>query len=295
MQITLQKDGAHALASTMGAELVSYCGSDGLEYVWPGDTASWSGHAPFLFPIVGALCNNTVTFGGIGYTMPKHGIVRKREWRLRKQTAESVTFVFCADEETKKQYPFSFRLEVTHTLLSHGFRTQYTVFNEGRNPMGFCLGGHAGFRCPLAPEEAFTDYSLSFEREETCHPLYTDANSILHADQRLEVLQNKRSLPLHYDLFDKDVLIFDQLLSRSVTLQNQHTGRGFVFSFSGFNNLGVWTPPKKQAPLLCLEPWKGLPAFADESGAFEDKPDTVWAEPDAMVSASYQMEILPKG
>lgn len=54
MQETLRIDAAEAIVDTMGGELISYK-SNGKEYVWTGDKAYWSGHAPVLFPFVSAI------------------------------------------------------------------------------------------------------------------------------------------------------------------------------------------------------------------------------------------------
>jgi galactose mutarotase-like enzyme len=50
--------------------------------------------------------------------------------------------------------------------------------------------------------------------------------------------------------------------------------------------------PGAQAPYICLEPWNGLPARADETGHFEDKPYHIEIAPGERFSAGYQMEIL---
>ena len=62
-----------------GAELQSLYNSDtGLEYIWEGDPAFWSGRSPVLFPIVGALINGEYIFNGKKYQLPRHGFARNR-------------------------------------------------------------------------------------------------------------------------------------------------------------------------------------------------------------------------
>ncbi len=295
MQYLLSYQGAEAKAQTLGAELISYRDRSGTEYVWEGDACFWSSHAPVLFPIVGALKNDTVTFSGEPYAMPKHGIVRKREWEFVNKTQNSITFKICSDAETKKHFPYDFSLFVTHTISENGFSTRYLVENTGNSALSVCIGGHAGFRCPLHDGETFEDYVISFERNESCKPLYTDSAGILHQNQRKDVLETKNFtsvLPLKYADFDNDVLVFDNLNSRSLLFQNKKGENGFRFSFDGFHNLGIWTPPHKNAPFICLEPWKGLPAWDDETGAFEDKPDIVCMDPHGMFTAWYNIELL---
>jgi galactose mutarotase-like enzyme len=52
--------------------------------------------------------------------------------------------------------------------------------------------------------------------------------------------------------------------------------------------LAVWTPPGKNAPYVCLEPWQGCPAYSDESGRFEDKPYHVEVAPGQTYTCAYQ-------
>lgn len=292
MQYTLQADGASAIVDTLGGEMISYKDAAGTEYLWNGDNAYWSGHAPVLFPVVGALKNGTVTIGGVPYNMPKHGFARKSAFILKEIHDSSATFMLVPDDAMLKMFPHDFTLMITHSISGKGFTTKYSIFYEGNSVMGCCIGGHAGLMCPLHAGEQFEDYEIIFDNNENCCPLYTDKDSIIHKEFRENLLQNGNTLPLRYADYDNDVLIFDAIESHAVTLKNVKTGSGLRFLFQGFNNLGVWTPPGKRAPFICLEPWKGLPAFDDETGAFENKPDTVWCGPKAMFSASYTMEVL---
>lgn len=62
-------------------------------------------------------------------------------------------------------------------------------------------------------------------------------------------------------MFDRDVLVLEQVRSRAVRMQKGPGGPGLEFHFHGFSSLGLWTPPHKKAPFLCLEPWQGLAGF----------------------------------
>lgn len=293
MEYFLKFNGAVATVSTFGGELISYKDKDNTEYVWTGDNNYWSGHAPVLFPIVGALKNDTVTIENKPYVMPKHGFARKSEFEVVEITEQSAHFVLKENKKTLEMYPFNFELHVKHALNEKGFNTEYTVVNKSDKKMWFCLGGHAGFCCPLKQGEKFENYGLQFDEVEQCVPLYTDEKSILHKENTVSgILQNTRFFPLKYDDYDRDVLVLDKILSKKVSVINELTGKGFNFAFKGFSALGVWTPPKKQAPFICLEPWKGLPAFSDESGKFEDKPDAVMLNKNKTYTTSYSMEII---
>ena len=52
MLYTLQNDVLTVKVSDIGAEIHSVT-RDGCEYIWVGDAAFWSSHAPWLFPVCG--------------------------------------------------------------------------------------------------------------------------------------------------------------------------------------------------------------------------------------------------
>ncbi|GAL77355.1 LacX protein [Algibacter lectus] len=74
-----------------------------------GNPDVWSGIAPNLFPIIGALKNNTYTFDNNEYSLPKHGFVRhSNDLEITEQTENSITFKLTYNDELLKIYPFKF-------------------------------------------------------------------------------------------------------------------------------------------------------------------------------------------
>jgi galactose mutarotase-like enzyme len=61
---------------------------------------------------------------------------------------------------------------------------------------------------------------------------------------------------------------------------------------NGFKSLGIWTPPFKKAPFICIEPWTLTPDFSDNSGKFIEKPNIARLSPDVEFSVSYEMKIV---
>lgn len=290
MQYTLRQGRGTALVDTQGAELQSFT-LDGAEYVWKGDPAFWSGHAPVLFPIVGRLTDDTVRIEGQAYSMRMHGFARHSESAVREADDGHITLELVPSEAVRSQYPYKFSLRTTHTLIENGFATAYEVENTDGRPIRFTIGGHPGFCCPIRGEGQFPDYEVVFEREEEPWVQRITPEHLADTSRLFPVPLQGRSLPLAYGLFDYDALVFNHLHSRSVRLQNRRTGKGLRFSFDGFCNFGIWTPTGKQAPFVCLEPWQGGNAEDSETGRFEDKPDVVTLAPGQTYRASYRVEI----
>jgi galactose mutarotase-like enzyme len=74
-------------------------------------------------------------------------------------------------------------------------------------------------------------------------------------------------VPLKYELFENDALIFKSLQSRYLTiLKIKHHLR---VHYSGFPHLGIWT--KINAPFLCIEPWFGYSDSVESTGNLMEK------------------------
>ncbi len=285
---------ASAVCSTLGGELISYK-LDGKEYVWEGIPKYWAGHAPVLFPTVGANIDESVKFEGVAYPLKKHGFARKMEFNLLEAASDRLVYLLTDSPETKAVYPYKFRLLITHKITDEGFTTEFKVVNTDDKPMVFCIGGHPGFRCPINNGEKFSDYKLVFEKIEDEEVIYTTNYGGGYIDKSLpavDKLKNTNEWELAHKDYDVDVLIVKKLKSRKVKLVHKVTGKGVELDFNGFNALGVWTPPKKNAPFVCVEPWNGLPAYLDETGNFEDKPCAITIPVGGEYSVGYKVKII---
>lgn len=281
------------LAATKGGALSSIRDHSGLEYLWQGDAAYWTGQAPILFPICGSIRGDRAQLpDGRAVSMPRHGIVRKREFRLESSGRDFLTFEITADEEMKKQFPFAFRLLVTYTLDGNRITVTFCVENRDTKEMPFTIGGHPGFNCPLLPGEQFSDYQVEFEQTEHCSvPQQLTQTGLLDLQKRHDMLQNTRVLPLDFSLFEQDAITFDQLRSHSVRLCNQKTGHGVQLDFADFPYLILWTTAN-HGPFLAMEPWAGLSTCTDESDQFAAKRNTMFVKPGEQRKLSFYITIL---
>ncbi|GAB4420476.1 MAG: aldose 1-epimerase family protein [Bacteroidia bacterium] len=250
-----------------GAELHSLRYRD-TEYLWQGDPAIWARRAPVLFPFVGRLKDDRYFYEGQSYPMGQHGFARDRVFTLAQETADSIAFVLHDDAQTRERYPFAFAFEVRYSLHDNTLRTTYTVHNPGTGTLPFSLGAHPGFRVPLFPGEALTDYRIVFDQ-----PLHAERHLLDYGlfDGRTEVvLDGSDEIPLTQTLFDRDALVFHELPATAVSLVSAQRGVCLRMSLAGFPFLGIWAKPG--APFVCLEPWQGLADSTDHSGDLLEKP-----------------------
>ena len=153
--------------ASKGAELQSIVNKIfGIDYLWNGNPAFWAKHSPVLFPIVGSLKNNTYSYMGKSYQLPRHGFARDMDFEAEKHSQKEIIFLLKSNAETKKNYPFDFEFRIRYQISGDELSTEYIVSNTGNSILLFSVGGHPAFRLPLTPDTVFSDYHLKFEETE---------------------------------------------------------------------------------------------------------------------------------
>ena len=206
--------------SSLGGALSSIKDRDGIEYLWQGDAAYWSGQAPVLFPICGSLRDDRAQLLSGGETaMPRHGIVRKKEFTCDFFGEDRIQFSIKSDEAMLQQFPYRFTLTISYRLVGKTIEVRYAVMNQDEKEMPFFIGGHPGFSCPLLPDETFEEYRIEFEKEENLSvPEAVTETGLINIRSRKPLLKQENVLPLKHSLFYEDALILDELVSRKVRL-----------------------------------------------------------------------------
>lgn len=97
-----------------------------------------------------------------------HGFAAGQDFACRVQEKDRLVLELTDNEQTRRQYPFAFSLEIGFRLTDSRVQISYEVKNRSRQVMPFGIGGHPGFRVPLDDGEAFTDYVVEFS--EVCRP-----------------------------------------------------------------------------------------------------------------------------
>lgn len=282
MNVTITNEFLTATINPIGAELISLKDSSN-EYIWEGNPEFWGKHSPILFPIVGTLKDNTYTYEGNDYNMTRHGFARDNHFVVKERDSRSVVFSFSSNEETLKQYPFTFELELKYTLKEKTLHLDYTVKNLGDKIQLFALGAHPAFALP----GNFEDYSLTFEKEEGL--ISSQLENDLVSEKTVKIESDKNKLVLSHKLFENDALIFKTLISKKITLNKLDTPFLNV-NFHDFPHLGIWT--KANAPFLCIEPWQGYSDSSTSTGKLEDKEGIVLLAPGKEYNAGFSIEIL---
>lgn len=197
-----------------------------------------------------------------------------------------------SNSEMLKQYPYPFRLSIFYTLDKSKIEVEYLVENLGLNQdMPYFIGAHPGFNCPLFENERYEDYYLEFENEENCSiPASYPETGLLDIKSRSPFLNKEKVLALDYDLFSKDAITLDKLVSRSVTLKSKNHNKAVKIDFQDFPYLILWSTANK-GPFIAIEPWGGLSTSKEESGFFNYKENVTFIEPEMSDYKTYSIEI----
>lgn len=272
MLTTLKNDIASVTISSLGAEMQSICVNN-IDYLWNGNPDYWKGHAPNLFPIVGALRNGKAMSDNGPVTTSKHGFVRTNELEIVSCDDTKVVYLLKSNEDTISVYPYKFEFYVKYELIDNSIKITYEIINNSDVNMPFCVGGHPGFHVPLTddPDDVFENYVIEFEKVETLDCPQVDLQQSLINDKvRNRVLTKSNRLRLNHVMFRGDALIFDRLQSRIIRLYCPQTGHGVNMNFETFPFVAVWTPIE-DSPFICLEPWTGMGTRISEDDKFENK------------------------
>lgn len=283
--VTIASDGLVARIAPFGAELWSLTDTQGREYMTDADPAFWEGRAPLLFPIVGALADDTLRFAGKAHPMAKHGFARRSAFEVVEAAPDKARFRLTDSDATRAAYPFAFALEMAFVLEGMTLRMTATVSNPGDAPLPFSFGYHPAFAWPLPGGADKHAHGLTFEREETQHVRRIDTDGLLLPEGQPTPVQG-HDLPLHEDLFRADALIWTDLASRALTY-GAPGGATLDVAFPDMSMLGVWQVPG--ARYICIEPWAGHSDPQGFDGDFRDKPGIVLLPPGQ--SSAFRMDV----
>jgi galactose mutarotase-like enzyme len=261
MNITISNSQLTATINTLGAELISLV-KNNKNYIWQVDEKYWNKTSPVLFPIVGRLKNDSYSFNGKTYQLPRHGFARNMEFSFDKKSDSQVIFELNETEETKAMYPFTFKLLVAYTLIGNELVMEYFLRNQSDDVLPFSIGAHPAF----AISENFENYSLQFNAADTFETHHLENESFIGKTTLVDTKNN--TINLNYALFEKDALVFKKLNSNEVTL-NYNDKAILKVNYDDFPYLGIWT--KRNAPFLCIEPWCGLADSSNHKGDIEEK------------------------
>lgn len=280
----LQHEGFRAEISSHGAELQSFKNPQGREYIWNGNPEYWNRRSPVLFPIVGSLKDGKYQYQGKEYRLPRHGFARDQEFSLTHSSDNQAVFSLHYNQESLKDYPFQFWLQINYRLLKNTLLIGYSVINDGQNKMAFTLGAHPAFNL----EGNFSDYTLEFPKSEALQTFPLE-NGLLSRQKNVIPLKKDGALDLEYSTFENDALVIKNNPGREVVIRDK-SEKILSVEFDDFPHLGIWTV--QDAPFICIEPWYGYSDSVDSSGVLFEKEGMLYLEPGAVFNTNFAIRLF---
>ena len=266
---TLSNSQLSIQVSPHGAELCSIC-CNGKEYLWQADPAFWKRHSPVLFPIVGSVWENTYKHEGQSYSLTQHGFARDMDFELISESENEVHYRLTDTEETRKKYPFPFCLEIGYRIEGKKVEVLWTVRNTGTKELYFQIGAHPAFYYPGYDAETAERGYFGFDKADGLRNILISEKGCADVAHDYPVEVTDGLLPLDIHSFDKDALILENSQVKEVTLYNKDK-KPYLSLYFDAPVVGLWSPPAKNAPFVCIEPWYGRCDRAHYTGEYKDK------------------------
>lgn len=287
----LKNDVLTVEVSEHGAELHSIR-KGATEYLWQADPKFWARHSPVLFPIVGSVWDKLYRVDGKVYELGQHGFARDMDFVKVEGNDTEVFYRLESDEETLKKYPWPFRLEIGYKLKGNAIEVIWRVYNPGAEEMYFQIGAHPAFYYPDYNPETDERGYFSFDRSEGLECIRIMEKGCVDAVTKypLEIPQDGL-LPLRKDTFDviDTIMLQDSQIGR-VTLHRNDGTPWLSLKFTA-PVVGLWSPPTKNAPFICIEPWYGRCDRAGYTGDYRQKDWVNRLEPGKEFEGIYTIEI----
>ena len=288
---TLKNEMLAISVSSHGAELSSIR-KGSVEYLWQADPKFWARHSPVLFPIVGSVWEGRYRVAGKEFLLGQHGFARDMDFTLVDQTDTMLRYRLESTEDTLAKYPWPFRLEIAYRLHDNKIDVIWEVTNPGPEDMFFQIGAHPAFNYPDYDPVAEARGYFSFERKEGLECIRIKEKGCVDAITKYPLeLDADGRYPLTSSTFDViDTLMLQDSQLRRVTL---HRTDGTPWLSLGFTApvVGLWSPPCKNAPFICIEPWYGRCDRAGYEGDYRDKDWINRLAPGERFSSVYTIEI----
>lgn len=288
---TLKNDVLTVEVSEHGAELHSIR-KGATEYLWQADPKFWARHSPVLFPIVGSVWDKLYRVDGKIYELGQHGFARDMDFVKVEGNDTEVFYRLESNDETLEKYPWPFRLEIGYKLKGNAIEVIWRVYNPGTEEMYFQIGAHPAFYYPDYDPETDERGYFSFDRSEGLECIRIMEKGCVDAVTKypLEIPQDGL-LPLRKDTFDviDTIMLQDSQIGR-VTLHRNDGTPWLSLKFTA-PVVGLWSPPTKNAPFICIEPWYGRCDRAGYTGDYRQKDWVNRLEPGKEFEGIYTIEI----
>jgi galactose mutarotase-like enzyme len=257
--LTLSAGDTRIVVSPLGAELRSL-ESSGVQWLWHGDPAYWTGRSPALFPVIGRSPGNVIDVGGTSYPMLQHGVARTSTFAVVEATATRARLRLTDSAESRTHYPFLFALDLAYEVAEHTVSIVATVRNTDTGPIPFQFGFHPAFVYPLPGAEGLPHRVVPERKQSTAYHRINNSDGLVETAPGY-ASESNGSVAIVPGMFDIGALVVPDGVGTSVRYEAGNAA--IELELAGLPVFALWSKPS--APFLCLEPWSGMPLGAGQS------------------------------
>lgn len=305
--MTLQNNEISITVADHGAELTSIKSTSGREYLWGAYPEYWKRSSPVLFPIVGSVWQGEYRSHGATFHLGQHGIARDMDFQLVEQTDDYVEYELTSSAETLQKYPYHFNLHIGYRLVGKTVEVIWKVYNPSpTEELSFQIGAHPAFYWPLLTDNVIANGVEAMDAElakSTNRGYFKFADNIKEikctviteggcVDKSIEktVPVQDGWLPLDTNTFNQDALILENNQVQAVTLCDADKRPYLTLEWDA-PLVGLWSPPSKNAPFVCIEPWYGRTDEVGYTGLYEQKDHIQLLAPHSTFQCKYKIII----
>lgn len=252
-------DGASAIVSLFGAQVLSWIPVGGVERLYLSPAAVHDGHSP----VRGGIPVCFPQFADLG-PLPRHGLLRTLPWQLAEQRAGDtyahVTLRITDDDATRALWPARFAAELTVAIDRDRLDVEFEVENRGDTSFGFTAALHTYLRVQEVE-------NVRLEGLHGC--TYRDS---AHADRLVRDSADAVTVGAETDRAYRAV-------PRPLLLRDG--GRSVAIKSEGFPDVVVWNPWEERCAQLRDMPANGFRHMLCVEAAVEEReielePGTDW-------------------
>ena len=276
---------------THGAELKSIKDKNtGREYLWNSDPMYWNRTSPVLFPFVGAVKDKKYNHNGKTYNIGQHGFARDMEFAVKGSGENEMWFELRESEETIARYPFKFHLNIGYKLEGRTVTVLWRVKNTNDGALYFSIGAHPGFMLPQGNKAYFRLFDGNgMPVKSIKNRIFGEGGCVTDKIQVIDTPDGK--LPITEHLFDGDALVLEDNQLGLVEIISEKSDKPMVSVMFTSPLVGLWSPPHKNAPFVCIEPWYGRCDKESFDGELSEREYEQKLDADEEFNVSYKISI----
>lgn len=226
-------------------------------HFWDPGAERTRGGIPFLFPVCGRMqrdgASGVYIVGGRVYAMKIHGFSMRGPWQTIRADETAVTVALADSAESRTQYPFAFRLNLTFRFEQGAFLIDQTYENTGKVPLPYYAGFHPYF---LTPDPGAGKDSVILDYAPVARWAYNATLTDIAGKVAAPALPTRITDPAINEALtevgaDREVRL---RYPDGVVL---HTRADGVEDPAMFRFVQLYTMDDR--PFFCVEPWMGFP------------------------------------